>query len=283
MLPLTLITLMLFPLAQGPVTGDRPAARTTPLTITQPAVVLQEALADFDAAVAIKERTGPDAQRLYRRALAGFDALERGGTRTPGLYYNLGNTHLRLGELGKAIVNYRRGLRLVPGEERIRKNLDSARRLCQVQIAEPATTEFVETLLFWHFGTSLSERTQAALGAYVLFWILLALRRFIGRGQPGFLGMILLIGAFALIVGASAAWDTLITPQHPEGVLTANQSLLRKGNGDYYEPLLEKALSEGVEFRLLETREDVQGASWYLIELRDGKKGWLRSEQAEII
>ncbi len=37
--------------------------------------VLEQALADFDAAVAIKDHTSPKAQRLYARALAGFESL----------------------------------------------------------------------------------------------------------------------------------------------------------------------------------------------------------------
>jgi hypothetical protein len=43
------------------------------------------------------------------------------------------------------------------------------------------------------------------------------------------------------------------------------------------------ALSRGMEFRLLESREDASGTTWYRIELCDGKSGWLRADQADVI
>ncbi|MBN2564000.1 MAG: hypothetical protein JXQ75_24055 [Phycisphaerae bacterium] len=245
--------------------------------------VLEQAFADFDQAVAMKDHAGPERQRLYRRALAGFESLLQGGLENGGLYYNVANTYLRLGNVGKAIVNYRRALRLMPGDERIRKNLQSARNLCRVRIPAPATSTFVKTLFFWHFGTSLTARTNVALVGYVLFWGLLLVRQIALRGLPGFAWTIRAVAAVTLILGASVAWD-IATQQHlMEGVVIADEVVLRKGNGEYYEPQLEQTLSEGVEFRLIETRNDVEETLWYQVELRDGKRGWLRADQADVI
>lgn len=40
------------------------------------------------------------------------------------LYYNLGNTYYRLGEMGNAIIAYERALRLDPSDKDVRNNLD---------------------------------------------------------------------------------------------------------------------------------------------------------------
>lgn len=68
-----------------------------------------------------------------------------------------------------------------------------------------------------------------------------------------------------------------------EGVIIDQEVVLRKGNGEYYEPQLDGSLAEGVEFRFLETRDDVDGVPWYHVRLRDGKTGWLRAGQADVI
>jgi tetratricopeptide (TPR) repeat protein len=265
--------------------GQLPAGVGAPLPVPpdELAAVLRQALADFDAAVAAKDPGGPEAQRLFRQSLAGFQSLRQSGVRSAGLYYDIGNTYLRLGEVGQAVVQYRRALRLAPGDERIVKNLEAARRLCRVQISRPVASEFVRTLFFWHFETSLAGRLRVGLAVYVLFWLLLFVRLFAFRGQPAYAWLIRATAALALIVGASVAWDLAVQTQRQEGVVVADSVVLRKGNGEYYDPLLEQTLSEGVEFRLIETREDVQGAPWYQVELPDGKKGWLRADQADVI
>jgi tetratricopeptide (TPR) repeat protein len=258
---------------------------SSPTGDTQPArrAVLKQALADFDAAVSIKDHASPKAQRLYARALAGFESLLEGGIVNGGLYYNVANTYLRLGEVGQAIVNYRRALQLLPGDERISKNLQSARNLCRGRIPLPASSAFLKTLFFWHFGTSLADRAMAALVAYVVFWLLILLRLFVFRDQPVVSWTIRGLAALALVVASSVAWETVTRDYRIEGVIISEDVVLRKGNGEYYEPQFERSLAPGVEFRLLETRQDVEDVPWYHAELRDGKKGWLRADQAEVI
>ena len=84
------------------------ATRAAPALSESPSVVLRQALNDFDAAVALKNQSGLEAQRLFREALAKFEALRLGGVENAYLDYNIGNTYLRLGEVGRAVVNYRR-------------------------------------------------------------------------------------------------------------------------------------------------------------------------------
>jgi len=273
--------LLVWCLALNPV--EEPAPLSTDDSPPAREAVLRQALADFDAAVAMKGRDAAEAERLYRQALAGFESLLQSGLRNGGLYYNLANTYLRLGEVGRAVVNYRRALRWMPGDERARANLETARRMCRVRIPPPATSEAVATLFFWHVGTSLAARVQAGLAAYALFWLIMLARLPAGRRAPWLKWPALAAGLLALVLAASVAWDLTARQYRIEGVVVAESTELRKGNGDYYEPQLEQPLSAGVEFRLLESRPDVDGAQWYFVELPDGKKGWLRADAADII
>lgn len=245
--------------------------------------VLKQSLADYAAAVAMKNPSRADAQQLFRRALTGFESLQREGVHNGLLCYDIANTHMQLGDVGRAIVYYRRALRLAPGDERIQKNLHVARDLCQLQIPLPAASAAVETLFFWHFGTSLAARLKVALVLYALFWLLMLVRLMVPQRAPAFEWTVRVFAAVLLILAASVAWETVTQRNQIEGVVVASETALRKGNGDYYEPQLDRPLTAGVEFRVLESRQDVQGAAWYLIRLRDGKEGWLRADQADVI
>lgn len=244
--------------------------------------VLRKALADFETAVATKKHSADEAQILYHSALAGFESLVNDGVRSGQLYYNLANTYLRLGDVGRAIANYKRALELIPGDAQVQKNLDFARKLCEVHFHKPATSAIVETLLFWHFDTSTASRAKCALAAYAMFWLLAIGGLFLPRRIPALTWLSVAIAAFTLAVGSSAIWD-MRPSAHREGVLVTEDVIVRKGNGAYYDPQFEKALPPGVEFELLESRKDVDGRDWYRIKLSDGKDGWISANQAELI
>ncbi|HKQ48309.1 MAG TPA: tetratricopeptide repeat protein [Phycisphaerae bacterium] len=277
------LILWLLTFAQGQSLNPSIPQSLNPLSPGQRSDVLQKANAAFEAAVAMKNSGAIDARRLFREALDGFQSLVRDGVQNGRLHYNIANTYLRLGDIGRAIANYRRAQRLLPGDEENRKNLEFARSRVELKFAKPAAGAMIETLFFWHYNTSLAARTRAALFSYALFWALALSLRLLPRRPPGLGWALLTVGLFTAAVGASAAWQRATADRHIEGVLIADHVVLRKGNGEYYDPQFDRPLPQGVEFRLRASRPDVDGATWYHIELPDGKDGWLRAEQAEII
>jgi hypothetical protein len=78
--------------------------------------------------------------------------------------------------------------------------------------------------------------------------------------------------------GASVAVDRRSDRHAPEGVVTAMDVAVYKGPGTGYQRLFEQPLQPGVEFTLRERR-----AGWWRIELRDGQRGWISAEAAELI
>lgn len=249
---------------------------------TNQRAVLRKALADFEAAVATGQHGTNEAQSLYHSALAGFESLVDGGVRNGRLFYNLANTYLRLGDVGRAILNYKRALKLMPGDVQVQRNLDFARKRCEVRIRKPASSAMVETLLFWHFGTSTAARSRIALAAYSLFWLLALGSLFLPRRIPALSWLKVVTAVLAIAVGTSAIWDIRPSAQR-EGVLISEDIVVRKGNGEYYDPQFEKPLPAGVEFQMLERRQDVDGRNWYRIQLSDGKDGWIRADQADLV
>jgi tetratricopeptide (TPR) repeat protein len=251
-------------LASAPVLGGDPGT----LSPERQSAVLRAALSAFDEAVAASPSNPKKAQEFYRRAAAGFQALVDSGIRNAGLEYNLGNTEFRLGQLGQAVLHYRRAERLDPGDAKLRANLAYARRQVEPLIPVGGEAQLRHRLLFWHYDTSLAQRFLAAAILAGLGWMLLILRmRY--RTRP-----ILAVGLVCIVLGlacsASVAWQIHDESQSPAAVVVDGGQTLRLGRGAAYEPALKQPLGPGVELRVLQQRGD-----WVEVRLANGQTGWL--------
>lgn len=70
----------------------------------------------------------------YPAATEGYERLLGEGYESAQLYLNLGNAYFKRGMNGRAILNYRKALRLAPGDEDIRYNLSIAEARTQDRI-----------------------------------------------------------------------------------------------------------------------------------------------------
>jgi tetratricopeptide (TPR) repeat protein len=66
------------------------------------------------------------AKGAYGEALALYDSVAR-DMGSASLHFNIGNCHMKLGDVPMAILHYERAVRLQPGSEDIQANLDLAR------------------------------------------------------------------------------------------------------------------------------------------------------------
>lgn len=256
--------------------GHSTAVAAVELNSQQREKLLDEARRAFDRGAEVRHSNPSEAGAAFSEAADKFQMIVDSGVRNGRLYYNLANACLESGRIGRAIANYRRARQLMPDDPRVEHNLKYARTLRRDQIENTGGEAFLQTLFFWHYGTSLRLRLTLGLVAYVLFWLLLIARTFIGRWRWRYVLVPLLI--IWLVLGVSAAVGMYQQATTMNGVLTADDVIVRKGNGEGFEPQFKQVLHEGLEFRVLERRGD-----WLFIELPDGKSGWIRAEQAEII
>ncbi len=218
-----------------------------------------------------------ESANAWRRAI---DA----GADDSAAWFNLGNALLRGGEVGDAILAYRRAERLDPTDDDIAANLAEARRRVDRPIQADATdVDFVGVAAWWHvFGTS--TRLWIAVGAWLVFWVLLD-RRLAGGGRrtdereattslwrAGLGGSL----AIAVICAGTVTADRVLPDWRPVGVLVRPDVVLRSGNGASFEPAIEEPLSEGVEFAILEARP-----GWWRVRLPDGTTGWVSADDGE--
>ena len=256
--------------------GAGVAGADGPLSKQDRVSLVNDGLRAYDRGTELAKTSPADAAAAFREAAEAFQGIVDSGVHNGRLYYNLGNARLRCGQLGQAIANYLRARRLIPADARLKENLGYARSLCPYDIPERTERALVRTLFFWHYETSLRLRSVAGLIAYVVFWVLLIGRTFAIRFARRYLaGLCLLIW---ITLGASVVIDCQAASAPGEGVVTADEVVVRKGNGQGYDPQFEQPLTDGVEFELLERRDE-----WLHIRLPDGQEGWIPLAAVELI
>jgi tetratricopeptide (TPR) repeat protein len=215
-----------------------------------------------------------EANRLYEdgrfgEAVSRYQGLVDSGVEDGRLYYNLGNAYFKTGDLGRAILNYRRAQVLLPRDGDVAANLELARDKTTDNIAredEGAIIGLLRRLVDW---ISLDE---AALVALVL-WVLLC----------GLVGGAILWAArrrallyLAAVVAALLLWSAFsigarLLDERAPAVVVAAEVEVHSGPGEDY--LTEFTLHAGAEVRLVERRGD-----WVRIALPGDLQGWAPGE-----
>ena len=253
-----------------------PQPATSGLSESQRTELLSQGQSAFETGLSLSRQDPDRARTAFLQSAAAFQSLADAGVRNGRLYYNLGNAYLKSGKTGRAIAAYRRAQSLIPGNPRLQSNLDYARSLCRYEIPPTGARTVARTVLFWHYETSARSRFLAGLAAYVLFWACLIGRTWAPRLRWRYPAAVLMLIWISLGVSVVADAHAASGPGH--GVVIADEVVVRKGDGQAYEPQFEQPLVEGVEFEVIERRHD-----WIHIRLADGQEGWVPLDQAELI
>ncbi len=218
-----------------------------------------------------------EAARLYREALLRFQRLAgEQGIRNGALLYNLANTHFLLGDIGSAILFYRRAELFIPADPNLRHNLRYARSQREDRLPPTGAAAVLRILFFWH--TLPSPALKVYLFAILFAAACLATALALLRRSRRTVTVAWLCGALALLALGSVAADEIRLRTLRDGVITATQVVARKGDGTAYQRSFIDPLHDGTEFRLLEER-----AGWYRIRLADGRTAWIPASAAEMV
>lgn len=217
------------------------------------------------------------AELLYRKALARYEKIAwEGGIRNGKLFYNIGNTYFTLGEIGKAILNYKRAERFIPNDPNLRQNLQFAKARRIDRIEEPQERQVLKILFFWHYDFPVPVRVMLFSIFFIVFWIVAALRLFFLQSFLKW-GIGITAGLSILLAG-SLIVDMIQMRNRRPGVIISPAVVARKGDSETYEKSFKAPLHSGTEFILIEKR-----GSWYNIELPDSRRCWVPSADVELV
>lgn len=201
----------------------------------------------------------------YEEAAQLYEILVRRGHPNGHVFFNLGNTYVRLGEIGKAILYYRKAAILLPRDGDLKANLQYARSLAKDRI-EGASPSLWNTLAFWYFGMNLQELLVVLLFFNLLFWASALFSLY--RNSEWLKWTFWLSLMLCLLLGASAGMKYRETFLNTGGVLLDDEVPVRAGFSRNDTVLF--VLHEGAEFSILDREK-----GWWKITLADGKKGWV--------
>lgn len=217
------------------------------------------------------------AKELYRKAALRFERIaQEGSIRNGKLCYNTGNAYFRMGDIGRAILHYRRAQRLTPNDLNLQQNLRYARSKRMDQIEEPQQTKVWKTLLFWHYDFSTKTRLIVFTFCFTVFCFVASLRLFIKKFGISVLMAISI--CISVIFLCSLTVEALSESRNISGVVLADQVIARKGDSETYQPSFETPLHAGTEFEFIEKREN-----WFHIQLQDGQACWVPNHAVDII
>lgn len=217
------------------------------------------------------------ADKQYTDAAETYKGLLQYGA-SSALYYNYANALYKTDNIGLAILNYERALRLDPSNEDIRFNLEYVNRMKtdRIESVEPFfLTQWVDAL-----GSCMTSNGWAYTGI-VCFAVTLGLLLIYLFGRQRWLrktAFFSAFSAFAVTVAATLyAFGIRRDALHNEAAIVLSGSVSVKSSPDQSGTEV-FVIHEGTKVWIKSTLAD-----WSEVRLADGNTGWLQSADVEII
>jgi tetratricopeptide (TPR) repeat protein len=212
-------------------------------------------------------------------ALVSYARILEEGLESGDLYYNLGNTYFKRGEIGPAILYYERARRLMPADDDLLANLALARRQTADDITPLPEFWLFRAVRWWVELVPRSALAWLVALAYLAaaggaaVWVL-------RPGTPIALWArraAAISAAVALVFGINLAVRELRVGAPQEAVVMATEADVHSApSGD--SALRIFAVHEGATVRMGRRSDD-----WVEIVLEDGTVGWVAAEALEPI
>ena len=207
-----------------------------------------------------------------------YESIFRNGYVSGPLYYNLGNAYYRSGNIPRAILNYERALRLMPGDDDLRHNLQLANLMITDKI-EP-----IPRLFLWDYVDAVKNALTleaATWLAYAGFVLVIGCICVVILGRTYLIRKLALWGSavsvlFLLVLVALFFVKVNDVSRMNEAVVTANIVTVKNSPDEKSSDAF--VLHGGVKVQIVDRL-----SSWIKVRLADGKVGWMESKETERI
>ena len=205
------------------------------------------------------------ASNNYQQAADSYESLREKGFNNGHMYYNLGNTYIRLGKTGPAILNYIRAQKLIPRDENLQANLNFAIQQTRDKISPPPPDKLA-TLFFWVNDLSLNENINFAFAINMAFWLILTAWFYF---RTDFLRLARNSISFLLLLAfVSIGVKLYLESNSKTGVVLAKTVSVKSGLDASNITLFE--LHEGALVKIIDERR-----GWIEVQLDSKQKGWI--------
>ncbi len=247
----------------------------------------------LQAAKCIAAKNNQEADQKLKEAATQYETILANGFEHGQIYYNLGNTYYRRGELGKAVLNYRKAQRLMPRNADLDANLKLVKNSIEDKELPNEIPVVLRRIFFWFFLLNGKELIVAAVSLYVVFMTLVF---FLIILKYGWLKRLMIGFSAGLCIAVVSLGIKIYSEQGvSRGVIITTKCQVRYGPGEEYEPKFE--IHNGAEC-LIEGEKD----DWYNVYVyvgvkqeagskpgaeekvgKDVRKGWLQKKDVGVM
>jgi hypothetical protein len=220
------------------------------------------AAGDFEAGNQLYE------QGKFSEARARYANVALSGEWTPNLFYNLGNCEYRLGEPGRAMLDYERALALDPGHPEAKVNLALLRNQTMAKTSAPSWEQYA--------SAGLSQNVWAAATAIAGWIVVFGLVSVVTSRGFGNAGLWLAIIAAVTVAAYGGGMLWLSAQERGTAIVIVKSVEARLAPAD--SAGLADSLPAGSRVRVLSERGD-----WVYCELPGESRGWIPQNAIEKI
>ena len=207
-------------------------------------------------------------EKNYAKAEELYQSLLDKGIQNGYLYYNLGNTHIRLGNTGEAILNYLHAKRFLPRDQDLQANLKYAVQNT-VDLIGWEEQNLIKSLFFWVDSFNLKEHLLILIIINLVFWISMCLCLFRKNGVINMSRKVIFAVLILSAVSTAIKWSSVSANNF--GVILSKTIDVKSGMDNNNVTLFQ--LHEGA---IVAIEKDENG--WFKIKLKDGKSGWAKKD-----
>lgn len=225
------------------------------------------------------EKLFEEANALYNEdkfveAIAKYEAILETDEHSAAIYYNLGNAHYKLSNIGPSIYYYEKALILSPNDSDIKNNLAFAQNMT-IDAIEPLPKTGLTKLLDGLIGKLSYEAWGMVAIAGIAIFIVLFLSYYFSKAtaakRTAFVVSLACLGLSVLAL-TFAFRQQRVHQNNDPAIVFAEKASIRSGPKLSDEEVF--VLHEGTKVQVLDEFDN-----WNKIRIADGKTGWLPSSE----
>lgn len=214
----------------------------------------------------------------FTTAIQIYEMILRTGE-SADIYYNLGNSYYKVGDIAKAILNYERALILKPANKDIRSNLEIARGKTVDKVTDVPELFFITWLKSITNSMGIQSWAIIAISFFLLFIVSIYFFFFSTKivARKTFFILALFFLVFCVIANISAAFQRRVRLNRMNAIIISPSVTIRSTPNDNGTSLF--ILHEGRKVFI----KDDSMKDWKEIQLEDGNVGWVKKNDLEVI
>lgn len=207
----------------------------------------------------------------YKEAIQIYEEILNNDLTSGALYYNLGNSYFKSGQLGKAILNYERAQQLMPRDNDLDANYNYAISLIKGSKIVPKQNIVAKFSRKYGNLMTINEITTIVYLLCVFIGIIYFVGIFMGW-TPRTKILVLIVLGIAMVFHAFLFYEKVQGQKRLAVIITETESR--------FEPIdnttVHFELPEGSRVKILNEEGD-----WFKVRRLDGKTGWSNREAIE--